>query len=117
VGGRSTAVRSSYRRKRQWTVAAKDAGGNGDGGEAVGAVKRWRPWSQGWRVVGRLYLDSEAGKQAHPVSFFSNLSKTGSNCQIKIYALFALKITTICMRLSWNILNNFLNWADFKFPT
>jgi hypothetical protein len=100
VGGRSTAVRSSYRRKRQWTVAAKDAGGNGDGGEAVGAVKRWWPWSQGWRVGGRLYLDSEAGKQAHPVSFFSNLSKTGSNCQIKIYALFALKITTICMRLS-----------------
>jgi hypothetical protein len=27
------------------------------------------------------------------------------------------KILKLCMRLELNILNNFFNWVDFKFPT
>jgi hypothetical protein len=64
---------SVTRRIKQWV-------GNGGGGEVVGVGKEAasavrRPT----RTVGRLCPDSEADKRAHAVSFFSNLSKAGSN--------------------------------------
>jgi hypothetical protein len=82
-------------------------GGGGsetEGGRAAAVVVRTRStWAaDGWAPM---------------VTDFSNLFKTGLTLKIKMGALTCPKIPNFCMWLAWDIVNNFLNCTNIKFPT
>jgi hypothetical protein len=69
-------------------------------------------------VVGCLCSDSEADEQVHTVPvFFQFIQNWLKLVKSKWMPYLAPKIANVCMKLVWRILNNFLNCADFKFPT
>jgi hypothetical protein len=48
---------------------------------------------------------------------FPNKFQIPPNFKIQYKSLPSSKISKLCMKLDLNILNNFPNWIDFKFPT
>jgi hypothetical protein len=53
----------------------------------------------------------------HMVSHFSKLSELAETYKVEKAAYLGPKIPNFCIRLVWNILNKFINCADFKFHT
>jgi hypothetical protein len=65
----------------------------------------------------RLKPDLGRGQWAWPSKRFFQYSKSAQTCKFKSSVFSMFKIFKLCMSLDLNILNNFLNWVDFKFQT
>jgi hypothetical protein len=108
-GGHSMVVRSSYRRKRRWTVAAAkpwvQQSGGGCSSKAIG-------------VVGRHCSDRVIDRWVpRGFTIFQNIQNWLKFVKSKWMPYLAKQIPSFCMSLDCNVLNNFLNCADLKFPT
>jgi hypothetical protein len=100
-------VRSSYRRKRRWTVAAAkpwaQQSGGGCSSKAIG-------------VVGRHCSDRVIDRWVpRGLTIFQNIQNWLKLVKLKWMLYPAQKILNIFIRLYWNIVNNFLDCDDFKF--
>jgi hypothetical protein len=95
------------------------------GGETAAMVKPWvrekrrRPRSKAWCTrLGASVQTVRLTSGPMWFHFFPIYPKLAKTCKIKMDALScSKKIPIFCMTLDWNILNNVLNCADFKFPT
>jgi hypothetical protein len=60
---------------------------------------------------------NDAEEQVVPGLRIFKYSKTAQKCKVKTDIFYCSKNTQVFLRLDLNMLRNFLNWVDFKFPT